>query len=171
MSGPEDAEDMLREMLHLGDCGNGYRSAVEAVLGLVELLRKENEQLHVTRDRLRRERAEVLDVKTTDGLTSSEWLVRTAKAEAEAKRLRAESAELREHSDAYERVCETLGYAEGADGRSDAHYADSKTVCDALKHMKWAQSILEEATYRCIDCGEVFHPTCPTCPPKPGAGT
>lgn len=100
MSEPQDAEDMLREMLRLGDCGLTYRSAVEAVLGLVELLRKENEQLHTTHDRLRRDRAEVLNVKTADGLTSSEWLMRTAKAEAEVKRLRAENAALKENASA-----------------------------------------------------------------------
>lgn len=42
MSELQDAEDMLREMLRLGDCGNDYRSAVEAVLDLVEGLRAEN---------------------------------------------------------------------------------------------------------------------------------
>ena len=45
-------------------------------------------------ERRRRERAEILNVKTTDGLTSSEWICRTAAAEAAKKRLKAENAEL-----------------------------------------------------------------------------
>lgn len=39
-------------------------------------------QLETTVDRLRNERRALLNVKSTDGLLSSEWLLRTAKAEA-----------------------------------------------------------------------------------------
>lgn len=39
-------------------------------------------------DRLFADRRDLLSVKSTDGLTSSEWIMRTAAAEAEATRLR-----------------------------------------------------------------------------------
>lgn len=50
-----------------------------AVRALLRCLKK----TEALAERRRKERAQVLNVKSTDGLTSSEWLMRTAKAEAE----------------------------------------------------------------------------------------
>jgi hypothetical protein len=41
----ENAEDIVQEMLDLSDCGNNYRSAVEALLDLVKVLRAELSQI------------------------------------------------------------------------------------------------------------------------------
>lgn len=58
-----------------------------------------------------------------------------AKAKAELRLLDIDR-EYRDHAHAYKRVCETLGYADGADGRAGMHYADADTVCRALREMR-----------------------------------
>ncbi len=49
-----------------------------------------------SRDRMLKERAAVLDINTTDGLSASEWVLRTALAEKERSELRVELARVRE---------------------------------------------------------------------------
>lgn len=51
--------------------------------------RAEVERLEAENDRLRRDRAEALNVTSRDGLLSSEWLARTGKAEATIARVEA----------------------------------------------------------------------------------
>lgn len=51
-------------------------------------LTEERDQLQRDRDRLFQDRYDLLGVKTTDGLTASEWMMRTAKAEREGRELR-----------------------------------------------------------------------------------
>ena len=65
-------------------------------------LNTENKRLEAELDRAwkkyeeaRKDRAAVLDVDTTDGLSSSEWLLRTALAEKRVKKLEAEKKRLR----------------------------------------------------------------------------
>lgn len=70
-------------------------------------LEKENRRLNaeverLTKDveRLRQDRSALLNVKSTDGLTSSEWMMRTAKAEADVERLTHERDDERARADA-----------------------------------------------------------------------
>lgn len=53
------------------------------------LLAAEVRRLREDNDRLRRDRAEALNVHTKEGLLASEWVARTGRAEAEVRRLRA----------------------------------------------------------------------------------
>jgi chromosome segregation ATPase len=62
-------------------------AALDALAAEVRRLREENDRLGPLTDRLLKDRREILDVKSTNGLTCSEWLARTAAAEAEVKRL------------------------------------------------------------------------------------
>jgi hypothetical protein len=57
---------------------------------------EEVKRLEAENDRLRSERSAALNVKTTDGLTSSEWILRTGLAERERDALRSEVERLRE---------------------------------------------------------------------------
>jgi len=55
----------------------------------VEALQRERDEADKRSEQCRKDRAMVLNVKTTDGLTASEWLMRTAVAEQKAKDLQA----------------------------------------------------------------------------------
>lgn len=60
---------------------------------LLRSQRQEIEEIFGDYMRVRADRAALLDIKSTDGLSSSEWVMRTAKAEAEVKRLIQEDRE------------------------------------------------------------------------------
>jgi hypothetical protein len=72
--------------------GLGFSANQQAAVASV-LAKLEDAELRC--DRSRAERAAVLSVKTTDGLTSSEWLLRTALAEERAEKAEALAASLK----------------------------------------------------------------------------
>lgn len=57
---------------------------------------QEIRRLWAENDRLRQDRSDALNVKSREGLLSSEWIARTGKAERRAKELEAEITKLRE---------------------------------------------------------------------------
>ncbi len=59
-------------------------------------LRAEVERLEAENDRLRQDRYDALDARTTCGMSAAEWQMRTGKAERERREARAESDALRE---------------------------------------------------------------------------
>lgn len=65
----------------------------------VERLERELMEANDRADRAVKDRAAVLDVKTKEGMTCSEWLMRTAKAEKEVDDLKQQVAQLREESE------------------------------------------------------------------------
>lgn len=65
----------------------------------VRFVLQEVDRLKVENERLREERSIALDVKSKDGLSASEWLLRTGKAEAEVSRLTTTNLELVESTD------------------------------------------------------------------------
>ena len=63
----------------------------------VERLERELTEANERADRAVKDRAAVLDVKTKEGLSCSEWLMRTAKAEKDVADLKQQVAQLREN--------------------------------------------------------------------------
>lgn len=113
-------------------------------------LEKETERLRQDVERLRRERSQLLDVKSTDGLSSSEWMMRTARAEAEVARLTRERDEAdAAHEDERMRWQDESGlecggdpggvtpkalgkYLRSLEARAEAAEADNATLKDEL---------------------------------------
>ena len=60
---------------------------LSTALSQVEALQRERDEADKRAEQCRKDRAMVLNVKTTDGLTASEWLLRTAVAEQKSKTL------------------------------------------------------------------------------------
>jgi hypothetical protein len=63
-----------------------------ALTAQIEQAKAETARLEQENDRLRRDRAEALNVRSRDGLLSSEWVARTGRAEAIAKQMQAKLA-------------------------------------------------------------------------------
>lgn len=61
----------------------------------IATLEAENTEMEKRCDRLYKDRYDLLGVKSTDGLSSSEWLMRTATAEGKVKVLEAENVRLK----------------------------------------------------------------------------
>lgn len=72
------------------------KNALRLALARVAELERAEFDLESENARLRQDRAEALDVKTTEGLTASEWLHRTARSDARAEKAEARVAELKE---------------------------------------------------------------------------
>ena len=95
-----------------------YRTSRDRLQAEVEKLKAESE-------RLRQDRADVLNVKSKDGLTSSEWIMRTGKAERERDEARALLAkvadalcELQAREATYRLVHDTQGHGSPSSGRA-----------------------------------------------------
>lgn len=79
----------------------------------VERLERELMEANDRADRAVKDRAAVLDVKTKEGMTCSEWLMRTAKAEKEVDDLKQQVAQLREFEVAF---MDVFGWEINVDG-------------------------------------------------------
>lgn len=95
----EVVERLENQLANL-DPHSSYYVDFQDAIAHIRSLEKEIEEARKSYERVQKDRAALLDIKSTDGLSSSEWVMRTAKAEAEVKLERAraevENARLRE---------------------------------------------------------------------------
>ena len=64
-----------------------YTNQIATLTARLTKAQEECDKIGLVVDHLMKDRAEILNVKTTDGLTSSEWTCRTGHAEAQIKTL------------------------------------------------------------------------------------
>lgn len=99
---------------------------------LPEALRELQEE-RVVSERRRQERADALNVKTTDGLTSSEWILRTGKAERERDEALRELERLRRVERAARALLATGWHCDACDGGHWGHDDDVPEAWAALR--------------------------------------
>lgn len=138
--------DLVRENEHLLGVLEGANATAirrgkerdESIANNAQLVR-ENAELRASleeseqrADRLYKDRYALLECKSTDGLSSSEWLMRTATAEMRAKELAANNARLREAYDPFVEMWR------------DAYDPDEMTDVDLGNKLYWLDQILAE---------------------------
>lgn len=99
--------------------------------------RTERDELRAVNDRLMEERRAILLVKTTDGLTSSEWILRTGLAKARAEKAEARVKDL---EGLYVRQCALTELKDERAARAEADRDEAVTLLSNLYAMVLGES-------------------------------
>lgn len=148
----------------------------------VHLTEDDWERIVAGYDRIFQDRYDLLTVESKEGLLSSEWLMRTARAERECNDLRNEVARLKQDAVAfrqacdsaeaalkqalneYERVAEALGLADWAEGQGICKVAPFEDVLAAAREYQRLRGEVEELRWgNEMACENTPNPAC-ECP-------